>query len=368
MAGNDGWMIYGATGYTGTLIAEEAVRRGLRPVLGGRSAEKLRPLAERLNLASVVTDLDDGPGLARAVRGLRLVFHAAGPFVRTSLRMINACLAEGTSYVDITGEIPVFEQTFSFDAQARAKKLFLISGLGFDVIPTDCLALHVSQKLPGATRLELAIAALGRTSAGTAKSALGLLPTGGCVRRGGVMVSYPLGKGAQTVRFSDRPRLALPVPWGDLATAHRTTGIGDVTTLMALPAGLVKVMRVCWPLNSAALPLLRPLLRSQGVLRAAERLIEKRIQGPSEQARQRGRAYLWAKASDARGNQVEAWLETMDGYDFTAVAGVRAIEQLLAGKTVGATTPASALGADFVAALPRTRRLDALPGEAHTPP
>jgi len=179
------WMIYGAYGYTGVLVVEEAVRRGHRPLLAGRSEKKLAALASRLGLEAVTLDLTDAGALKRALEKVSLVFHAAGPFIDTSDAMIRACLEAGTSYVDITGEIPVFRNTFSYDAAAKAKGIVLMSGVGFDVVPTDCLARHVSGKLPGASHLEIAIAGLAHPSAGTAKSMFDGMLVGGLVRRGG---------------------------------------------------------------------------------------------------------------------------------------------------------------------------------------
>ncbi|MEP6985562.1 MAG: saccharopine dehydrogenase NADP-binding domain-containing protein, partial [Chloroflexota bacterium] len=97
------WMIYGATGYTGKLVAEEAVRRGHKPLLAGRSAAKLRPLAESLGLEYAVVSLDDADALAKAVGSVELVYNAAGPFIFTSDRILRACLQTGVHYLDITG-------------------------------------------------------------------------------------------------------------------------------------------------------------------------------------------------------------------------------------------------------------------------
>lgn len=342
-------MLYGASGYTGRLIAEEAVRRGHRPVLAGRSREKLAPVAEPLGLEVAVVGLEDVRGLVSALQGLPLVLHAAGPFVRTSEPMIQACLAAGAHYLDITGEIPVFENTFHHDAEARARGITLMSGVGFDVVPTDCLARFVAERVPGAHELDIAIAALGQASAGTAKSALEQLPSGGRVRRGGALQPWPMGKGARRVRFSDAERTVVPIPWGDLVTAWHTTGIPNITTSMALPRSAARLLRVAYPL-------LKRLMTVDAVRHGAERLIESRVQGPDATARSETRSYLWAEARAADGRRCQAWLDVPEGYAFTAVSAVRAVEEVLAQKPLGAQTPARAFGADFVLSIPGCQR------------
>src|SRR5690349_20732590 len=98
-------MIYGATGYTGALVAEAAVQRGHKPILAGRDASKLKPLAERLGLEWQAISLDDTAALGKAVAEVDLVMHCAGPFTMTSRPMLRACLAGKAHYLDITGEV-----------------------------------------------------------------------------------------------------------------------------------------------------------------------------------------------------------------------------------------------------------------------
>ncbi|MCE9668656.1 saccharopine dehydrogenase NADP-binding domain-containing protein [Myxococcus stipitatus] len=347
------WLLYGASGYTGRLIAEEAVRRGHRPVLSGRSREKLSPVADALGLEVRLASLDDPRSLAAALEGLPLVMHSAGPFVQTSEPMIRACLAAGAHYLDITGEIPVFENTFGHDAEARARQVTLMSGVGFDVVPTDCLARYVAEQVPGATQLDIAIAAVSQASAGTAKSALLQLPEGGRVRRDGVLHSYPMGHGARRQRFSDRERTVMPIPWGDLATAWRTTHIPNITTYAAFPASSARALR--W-----SYPVLRSALRVGLIRETLMKVVEARVKGPDAARRNAGRSYVWAQARAPDGRQAQAWLETPEGYLFTALAAVRAVEALLAQPRAGALTPAGAFGADFVLGIEGCRRLDSL--------
>lgn len=349
------WMLYGAYGYTGKLIAQEARKQGHQPLLAGRSADKLSLMAEKSNLPYLAIDLSDVDKLALVLSKVQLVLHAAGPFIQTSDPMLQACLKAGVHYVDITGELPVFENTFAFDKQAHDKNIALMSGAGFDVVPTDCLAVYVHQKMPDATSLELAIQAIDRASAGTTKSTLEMMPRGGFVRRDGELQPYAFGKGIKTIRFSHGgEKLVMAIPWGDLSTAYRSTHIPNITTYMVRPKPFVQTVRVMGPILQRSLAI-KPLRR------LLQKTVEWTTHEANDETRQQWRAYVWAKAANAKGETVEAWLETIEGYDFTAVASVKVVERLLGGGYQGALTPAQAFGADFGLEIEGTRRFDRLP-------
>ncbi len=348
------WMLYGATGYTGVLLAEEAVRRRHKPLLAGRAAEKLKPLAERLGLDYLTVRLDDSDALARAVSGVDLVLHTAGPFSRTSDPMIRACLATGTHYLDLTGEIPVFENTYSYHNMAIENGIALISGVGFDVIPTDCLAKYVADKLPDADTLDIAFDAITRTSPGTTRTQLEIVVRGGLARRDSQLLSYPLGSGSRRIRFSHGERSALPAPLADLATVYRATAIPNITAYIVLPRLLVRLAELSAPL----FPAVQALFASARVRRVLGTLIEKSAKGPDADFRHTARSYIWARAANASGDEAQAWLETLEAYQFTAIAAIRCVERVLDGSYRGALTPAQAFGADFVLEIEGTRRFD----------
>jgi short subunit dehydrogenase-like uncharacterized protein len=356
------WAIYGAYGYTGQLIAAEAVARGQRPLLAGRDAARLAPLAESLELEWRAFGLEDAAALAREVEPLDLILHAAGPFSRTSAPMVSACLEARTHYLDITGEIPVLEAVYARDADAQRAGIALLPAVGFDVVPSDCLALHVADRVAAQRgsaedaplELEIAIAPSGRASAGTTRTVLASLAgrrTLGLVRRGGRLVERRLGQ-TRRIRFSDgREREALVgIPWGDLASAYRSTGARDITILMASRP----MARV-----AALAPVLGRLLAVEPVGRLAEAAVARLVEGPDEESRRSGRSLLWARAEDTEGREAEAWMETAEGYRFTALSAVTCVERTLAERPNGALTPAGAFGPDLALAIEGTRRLDA---------
>lgn len=355
-----GFMIYGAYGYTGELIARQAIARGHRPLLAGRRRDALDKVARELDLPSVCVSLDEPVRLREALARVAVVCHAAGPFTQTSVPMLEACLDAGTSYVDITGEITVFRGVFARHAEAERRGVALLPGAGFDVVPSDCLARFVADAVPGATELELAFASLGRPSAGTAKASFDGMVRGNFVRRDGKLVEIAWGEGVRKVRFSDRTRTVLPIPWGDLETAYRTTRIPNITTSMAVPESAARLLALARPVTRSLMPRVMAGLGSAGVREVITSAIDRYIHNPDAVARSAGRAYLWARASAKNGHSSEAWLDTVDGYALTAESAVLALEKIAETRPVGALTPAGAFGADFVLEVKGSVRRDRL--------
>lgn len=346
------WMLYGAYGYTGKLIAQEAKNRGHSPLLAGRSREKLLPFAEQFNMDHEILDLRNEDKLMKILKNVDLVFHAAGPYKYTSEPMVKACLKTGTNYVDITGEVQVFEENFKHDKEARDKKIAIISGIGFDVVPTDCLAKYVSDKILKPISLDLGITAMSNPSPGTLKTMLEYFQTGQLVRRNGDLVRLKEDY-TRKIRFSDKERVVRPVTWGDLATAYRTTGIPNITTFMPLPKKFPSLLQ---SLGVSA----KDFYENEEAKKKVKDWVETNIHGPDQIKRETYRCYLWAQATNDKGENVQAWVETMESYQFTAVAGVRCVEKLLELKPIGTLTPALAFGADFLLEIPKTTRFDSI--------
>jgi short subunit dehydrogenase-like uncharacterized protein len=336
-------LIYGANGYTGQLVARRATELGLAPVLAGRNGPALAALARELGRPQRVFGLHDAAGLDAGLRGVAVVLHCAGPFVHTSAPMAEACLRQGAHYLDVTGEAVVFEALRARDAAARAAGVMLLPGAGFDVVPSDCLAAALAARLPDATRLDLAFLALGGVSRGTALTALEHLPSGGLVCRGGKLVAPPRGESRRDVDFGRGPVRCACLPWGDVVTAHESTGIPDVTCWGAVSRAAALALR--------AGPWLGPLLRRGPLRRAIERRIASRAAGPDAEARARGRGFFWGEAANASGQRVHARLRTPEGYAFTADSATQLARRALASARPGFQTPSRFAGAGFVLTL-----------------
>lgn len=339
------WMIYGANGYTGELIAREAARRGLAPVLAGRSPDKVRPLAGELGLEARAFPLDDPEQVARQIEGLALVLNCAGPFSATADVMIRACLRASVNYLDITGEIAVFELAQSLGAQAAAAGVVLCPGVGFDVIPTDCVAAALKAALPDATHLALGFDSRSGFSPGTAKTSVEGLAQGGKVRRDGRIVTVPLAYKVRRIDFGDGEKHAMTIPWGDVSTAYYTTGIPNIEVFLpGSPAMIARARRA---------NLIRPLLGLSWVQRWIKARIGRTVRGPSEQQRLRMPTFVWGEATNALGQKKVARIRTANGYSLTVSGALAVVDHLLRNTPQGgAYTPSRLVGADLVSRLP----------------
>jgi short subunit dehydrogenase-like uncharacterized protein len=339
------WMIYGANGYTGKLIAKQANRLGLKPILAGRNRESIEALATETGFDYVVFELEDTPALASALEGMSLVLHCAGPFSATSQPMIEACLSSACHYLDITGEISVFSNAQRLSEEAMHADIVLMPGVGFDVVPSDCLAASLVNALPSAITLKLAFEAGGQMSPGTAKTSIEGLAGGGCVRKGGKLKWVPLAWKTREIPFKHGKRLAVSIPWGDVFTAYISTGVPDIEVYMSAPPSAILRMK--------RLRMVKPLLSMQWVQNMMKRRIERSVTGPEKGARQNTQMQLWGEVSSADGRTVSATMTTPDGYDVTASASLAIVSYLLDNDVEGGFyTPSLLMGADFATTLP----------------
>ena len=245
MMQSNSFLLYGANGYTGELIARYAAKYNLQPILAGRRKELIEPLANKLNLPYRVFDLDDSAALLAALREVNVVVHAAGPFEFTAKPMLLACLLTGTHYLDINGDITVFEMIKQYDTAAKKAGVMLLPGVGFDVVPTDCLALQAKKSLPDANALQLAFATLGGSiSHGTAITMANKLGEGGAVRKDGKITRSPLGHKGMMVDFGIKKLFVMSIPWGDISTAYFTTDIPDIETFTGMSKKTYNILKL----------------------------------------------------------------------------------------------------------------------------
>ncbi|HEX6559554.1 MAG TPA: saccharopine dehydrogenase NADP-binding domain-containing protein [Longimicrobiales bacterium] len=344
-------LLYGATGYTGRLIAHTAAEYGLRPVLAGRDHAAVAELAGQLGLDYRVFSLDDDIDLS----GSTLVLHCAGPFIHTSAKLASACIRQRVHYVDITGEIDVFEQLHARDREARNSGVMLLPGAGFDVVPSDCLGAFLKAQLPSATQLNLGIAGTGRLSRGTAATMITHADKGGMIRRDGQLVRVPPAFHTREIDFGAGPRWTVTIPWGDVATAYYSTGIPNIRVYSALPRSMKPLLLLTryagW------------LMRRQWLKDLQLKRIRRGPPGPTAAELRDGRSFVYGEAVAENGDFVDARLTGPNGYLLTAHSALLIAQRILRGDfKPGFQTPSLAYGADFVLAVPGVTRHG--PGES----
>ena len=359
-ANGAGLLIYGANGYTGRLIVARALARGLRPVVSGRNATEIAALARETGLESRPASLDDPAALDVAMAGCGAVIHSAGPFSHTSRAMVDACMRNRVHYLDITGEITVFETLASKprSSEAAGAGVMLLPGAGFDVVPSDCLAAHLHRRLPDATRLTLAFSGGTGLSRGTATTMIENIERGGAIRRGGKITPVPAAWRRRDIDFGDRTRHVVSLPWGDVSTAFHSTGIPNIEVYTAAPRSAVRGMILSRYIGW--------LLATPPVQTYFKDRIRSRVPGPSELQRATAEARLWGEAWNDDGRRVVSRLRTPDGYSLTALTAVAAAEKVLAGGAKpGFQTPSLAFGADFILEIEGTVRTDGADDAEH---
>jgi short subunit dehydrogenase-like uncharacterized protein len=342
-------MIYGANGYTGELILREAKTRGMTPVLAGRNADKIAKLAAELGLEHRVFSLDSSDAVAPHLEGIGLVLHCAGPFAKTSAPVIEACLRAKAHYLDITGEITVFEYARRRSSEAEAAGIVVCPGVGFDVIPTDCVAAALKQALPDADHLALGFDTESGLSAGTAKTTVEGLAHAGKIRAAGKIIDVPHAYRVRRIDFGRGEKLAMTIPWGDVSTAFYTTGIPNIEVFTpssrAIVFGAKGLNAFRWLVGWAPL---------QGMLKA----FAAKAKGPSAEQRDRLPTYVWGEVTNARGDKKTARIRTANGYAITITGALAVVEYLLGHRPPGGTyTPSRLMGADLVTKLPGSSSL-----------
>lgn len=345
-------VIYGSYGYTGNLIAELSTDLNVNVILSGRNQEKLEEQSERLSIPYVTADLGNKDQMHALLKDADVVIHCAGPFVHTYREMAKACIRNSCHYLDITGEIEVFEGLKNMDERFKSADIMAMPGVGFDVVPTDCMAAWLHQKMPDATYLELAFRGLGGgVSRGTAKTMIENLGKGGAVRRKGKIINVPPAYKIRSITVKDQEFKVVSIPWGDVSTAHFSTGIGNIIVYTALPEKTINKMK--W------LPFINPLLKLSIVKWFLKRNIDKRPAGPDAQKRETGRSYIWGEVRNQKGDTVESAMEVAEGYLLTSEMALIIADKVMSGKwKAGYQTPSKVYGADLILDANNSIRLD----------
>ncbi|MEP6712385.1 MAG: saccharopine dehydrogenase NADP-binding domain-containing protein [Ferruginibacter sp.] len=347
----DKFLLYGANGYTGRLIAKLAASYNLEPIIAGRTEATVMQMAHELHLDYRVVDIDDAAALNKVLADVKLVLHCAGPFAYTAKQMITACLQMGVHYLDINGDISVFEMLKKYDAAAKQKNIMVMPGVGFDVVPTDCIALQLKNELPDASHLKLAFASVGGgLSHGTAITMADKIGEGGAAREDGKIVRKPLGQKGMWVAFGETKLFVMSIPWGDISTAYFTTGIPNIETFTGMAPKVYRLLKLQWAFNW--------LLRTGFIRNIIKNKIKAKPAGPSDEQRKKSKSLVWGEAENAAGRTVSIAISCYDGYTLTAHTSLIITKKILEGNfKAGYQTPAAAYGENLIMEVPGTKKI-----------
>jgi short subunit dehydrogenase-like uncharacterized protein len=345
-------IIYGSYGYTGKIIAQECQSKNLTVILAGRNKQALQKQSEETGYPYEVVEISDSIALKNLLKKGVIVIHCGGPFKHTAKTMVDACLETKTHYTDITGEYQVFELLSGYDQRGTEASITIMPGIGFDVVPSDCLALHLKNRLPSATHLQLAFTMTkGGLSRGTSKSMTEGFGYGSLIRKDGKLKPINLGEKILEIDFGPFKSKTINIPWGDISTAWRSTGIPNIEVYTGATDRMIRSARMTKYINW--------FLRLRWVKNYMLKKIDQRPAGPTEEKRNSGRSFLWGKVWDASGKECVSQLETLSGYTLTAKTAVLIAHKILNGNfTAGYQTPAMTFGSNLIMEVEQTTMKD----------
>jgi short subunit dehydrogenase-like uncharacterized protein len=337
-------LLYGATGYTGRLVARRLAEAGVDVVLAGRDAEGVRRVAEPLGRAWISFDLRSPEAIEQALAGVDVVLHAAGPYEKTAAPMIGACLRTGTHYLDLSGEWPCFVDAMALDAQAREAGVMIMPGVGLTIVATDCLLALAMQARPDAMKLRIGISKAQVVTRGSVVTATTLLSPDVVIRRNGALATVPAGSLVHAFDFGEGLSEAVAMSWADVVTGGFTTGVGEIEVYSEMDWS----QRASYRASGMAMAITgsRPWRALGGALAAAW------PEAPREERRQRAGFVMVAEAVDPWRRVTRLRMQTRDGYTVSELTAAAAVSRVLAADAEpGFQTPSRVFGPDFILGL-----------------
>jgi short subunit dehydrogenase-like uncharacterized protein len=335
-------LLYGATGFSGRLLTQCLQEQGIAVVLAGRDHRRLADLAQRWNLDFRVFSLEDRAQMEACLDGIQVVLHAAGPFQRTALPMMAACIRTGTHYLDLAGEWPAFQQAMDQGPLAASQGVMVMPGIGFSIVASDCLLAMALARFPDTVALRLALSTPDVMSRGTFRSMMGLTSSTVMVRRQGLPTSLPAGSLSRYFDFGSGLQQAVAVNWPDVFISQVTAGV----------ACLEVYAQADWPVQLAYQTgsSMAPLHQSALGQRLLDLLSQGWPQAPSAAQRERSSFILVVEAEDRWRRARTLRMQTGDGYSVTGATATAIVRRVLEGHVApGFQTPAHLYGGSLLA-------------------
>jgi len=335
-------IIYGAYGYSAKLILENLAKKEIKPMLAGRDEYKLRKVSNQFDCDYVVFDLENEDVIKKNLEDYHTLLNCAGPFKFTAEKLIRACFETQTNYLDITGEIPVLEKAWEYDEQAKEKEITILPAVGFDVIPTDCLAAKLKMNMPDAVSLKLGFEGKGaKMSRGTNLTTLEMINDSGKIRKNGEIVPVNIGDLTYEIKNDKIEFQGIAIPWGDVSTAYHSTGIPNIAVYFGLPKIAFASRRLLTVgKDLLGINLIKDFLKKQ---------ISERMSGPTEYERQKASMIVWGEVENIKGEKLFEAYRFIEGYELTGRGAAEAVIKVINNEVnFGTQTPSLAFGYSFM--------------------
>lgn len=335
-------LIYGANGFVGAEISRLAQLQGFNAVIAGRNKLKISSLAKRLNLDYRVFSLKDYDQLNSQTEEFDVFINCAGPYIETYEPIVLACIKNNTHYLDLSGEIPVYEgiQQLALNHLDNTESM-LLPGIGFDVAVTDCLALQLKEQLPTGNNLVLAFKSEGPSGLppGTVKTMVSLIPYGNWIRKNGNMIQLKKGIKKRRIQFKTSFDKAFRITWGDIYTAYYSTKIPNIEVYASFPPIVM--------LQLQFIDTFRKVLSRPRIMRFLVKVLKG---GSTAEQRRRTTMYVYGELTDKEGNMaVGRIIGPEGGFTWTSRLVIEALKQIKRNNwKKGYQTPASAFGSSFI--------------------
>lgn len=344
-------LIYGATSYTGRLIAKRARHLRQAPIVAGRNAHRVGALADTLGMPARVCALDNPAALDQALADVGVVINAASPFAETAPALVEACLRTRTHYLDVSGELPTFETAYRYDSAAHKRGMMIMPGVGFMIVASDCLAMHVAALVPNAKYVRIGYLRPTSISRGTLRASLAMASSHVTIRRNRQLTLVPASRLQRSFDYGDGERDSVAVSGADVFTAYYSTGINNIETYIEADF----ISRTLYQVTAGV----AETLQFAPVRRWVDFVAQAWPEGPSETQRQHEKCVVVAEAEDSWRRRGCARLVTPNGYDFTAEAATTIARRVMRGDfRPGFQTPGKVYGPNFVIGLAGSQRTE----------
>ena len=317
-------LLYGATGYTGKIIAERAKELNLDFDIAGRDKDKLLSLANKLNVGYHVFDVDDQDAWQEALKDKQVLINAAGPFALTARQAMAACLKAGVHYLDISAELDTYRLAESLDREAKAAEIQIISGAGL-FVSYDALVVHLSKLIAEPEFLSVGFRHYGGFSKGSVLSSKNIADLGILIRKNGDIIHNPHPE-SKTFSFGEQQVECMPTPLGGIILSYKSTGIPNIKEYFSLKLPVSEL----------------PDLTAKNL-----------HGGPTKEERAAGRNGISAEITGRDGKVVKAYVDAPSGYDLTPLSVVAVANRILKEDfKTGYQSPGSAYGEEILNDIP----------------